>query len=357
MIEPERLREARILIVDDQQDNLDLLVDILAREGYRHLTTVVDSREAAGRFSAIRPHLVLLDINMPHLDGFGVLEQLKHLERDGLLSVLVLTSLADAPTRLRALACGAKDFLNKPFSVPEVIVRIRNMLEARLLVEQVLDYSTTLEATVQERTEELRMSQHEVVHRLALASERRDPETGAHIIRMSRACALVAAAAGWPPDEVDQMLHASPLHDVGKVGIPDAILLKPGPLTPEEWTVMRTHATIGAELLGRGTTRLMQLAQTIALSHHEWWDGTGYPAGLAGEAIPVAARICAVCDVFDAMSNDRCYHHAMDTEEVARHIRAMRGKHFDPQVVEWFDRALPEILRGRGATTPVGPVL
>jgi len=353
MITPAQLRDVRILIVDDQQDNLDLLADLLAHEGYQHVTTVADSREAAARFAAIRPHLVLLDINMPFIDGFGVLEQLKQLEGAGLLNVLVLTGNQDAQTRLKALACGAKDFLNKPFSVPEVIVRIRNMVESRLLYQQVLDYSTGLEAIVQERTEALRESQLEVVHRLALASERRDPETGAHIIRMSRACALVAKAAGWPPEEVDQMLHASPLHDVGKVAIPYAILLKPGPLTQEEWTIMRTHALIGAELLGGGTSRLMHLAQTIALSHHEWWDGTGYPAGLAGENIPLAARICAVCDVFDAMTNVRCYHHARDTDEVSRHIRSMRGTHFDPAVVDWFEQALPEIIRARSETNPI----
>jgi len=281
---------------------------------------------------------------MPHLDGFAVLDQLRSVELEGLLNVLVLTALNDAETRMRALEHGARDFLAKPFSVPEVATRIRNMLEMRLMYQQLLSYSESLEQTIQRRTTELRNAQFDVVHRLALAAERRDPETGAHIMRMSRACAQVAMSAGWSAADVDLLLHASPLHDVGKVGIGDAILLKPGPLTPEEWVVMRRHTTIGADLLGDGRSGLMEIARNIALSHHEWWNGSGYPEGLEGEAIPLPARICAVCDVFDAMTNERCYHRARDVEEVMQYIRTARGTHFDPQVVDWFERALPLIL-------------
>jgi len=344
MFTPDDLLEARILMIDDQQENLDLLNDILTAKGYRHLVALTDPREAVARYATWRPHLVLLDITMPHLDGFEVLRQLKSVEQEGLLNVLVLTALQDGETRLRALELGAKDFLTKPFSIPEVAARIHNLLEARILYQQVLNHSATLEETVAKRTAALRSAQFEVVERLARVAERRDPETGAHIIRMSRACALVAAAGGWPEEEVELLRYASALHDVGKVGVPDAILLKPGPLSPEEWVVMRRHTTIGAELLGGGTSRLMLMAESIARSHHEWWDGTGYPEGLAGEKIPMPARISAVCDVFDAMTNDRCYHHALEPEEVFRHILAARGTHFDPVVVNWFEEALPGIL-------------
>lgn len=343
MVTAEDFLEARILMVDDQQENLDLLHDMLTAGGYRHLTALSDSREAVSRYAVLRPHLVLLDINMPHLDGFEVLQQLKTVEREGLLNVLILTAQQDADTRVRALQLGAKDFLAKPFNIPEATARIHNMLESRLLYQQVLSQAEILEDTVTRRTAELRGAQHEVVQRLALVAERRDPETGAHIVRMSRACAKVAVAGGWPADEVDLLLYASPLHDVGKIGIPDAVLLKPGPLTAEEWVVMRRHTSIGAELLSGGTSQLMRTARTIAQSHHEWWDGTGYPDGLVGKAIPMAARIAAVCDVFDAMTNDRCYHHALSVEVVVEYIKSARGTHFDPGVVEWFLRALPEI--------------
>jgi putative two-component system response regulator len=256
----------------------------------------------------------------------------------------VLTAQADQETRVRALQAGARDFLTKPFNIPEVTVRIQNMLESCLLYHQVLHHTEMLEETVARRTADLRSAQFEIVQRLALTAERRDPETGAHIMRMSRACGMVAAAGGWPSHEVELMLHASPLHDVGKVGIVDAVLLKPGPLTSVEWVVMRSHTTIGAELLSGGTSQLMQTARTIALSHHEWWDGSGYPEGLAGEAIPLTARVCAVCDVFDAMTNDRVYHAARPVEEVVDYIHSARGTHFDPNIVAWFDKALPEIL-------------
>jgi putative two-component system response regulator len=234
----------------------------------------------------------------------------------------------------------------------EVIVRIRNMIETRLLHRQVLEHNRILEARVLERTEEVRAAHLEVVQRLAHTAERRDPDTGAHIIRMSRTSAGLAAVHGWPPEEVELLLHASALHDIGKIAIPDAILLKRGPLTDEEWHIMRSHAGIGADLLTGGSSRLMQVAHGVARWHHERWDGSGYPDGLAGEAIPLAARLCAVCDVFDAMTSDRCYHRAAPIEEGIRIIRAGRGTQFDPAVVDSFERALPRLLaiRSEGMT-------
>src|SRR5689334_4601640 len=241
----ERLR-ARILIIDDQQPNLDLLASILAAEGYAHITCLDDSREAAALYRKLRPELVLLDLGMPYLDGFEVMEALRDLEPDGSLSILVLTGQADADTRLRALASGARDFLAKPFSVPEVLARIRNLLEVRLLLRRVQAQNHELEERVRERTREVRDAQREVVFRLAAAAERRDRETGDHLRRMSRACGLVATAAGWPPARADLLQEASPLHDVGKIAIPDRILLKPGPLDDGEWVVMRSHTVVGA---------------------------------------------------------------------------------------------------------------
>ncbi len=352
MIPDEEVRRARLLIVDDQQANLDTLVEILSTAGYLAVTCVSDSREAVARYADLRPDLVLLDINMPHLDGFAVLAGLRAVDPGDEPVVLVLTGQADLATRVRALASGARDFIAKPFEVPEVLARIRNMLETRLLGRRVLDQNHALAARVAERTRELREAQFEVVHRLARAAERRDHSTGAHIERMSRYCARVAAAHGWFAEDVELMLQASPMHDIGKIAIPDAILLKAGPLAPEEWKIMRTHAAIGAELLSGGTSRLIQTCRTIARSHHEKWDGTGYPDGLAGEAIPLSARICAVCDVFDAITSDRCYHQAVDVDEAVKMVRMGSGAHFDPAVVASFERALPELLAIRAAAPP-----
>jgi putative two-component system response regulator len=341
------LLSARILVVDDQPANVTLLERVLALEGYRDVQSFTDPREVAAAYAARRHDLILLDLNMPHLDGFQLMEQLKALEPDGYVPILVLTAQADRATRLKALSLGARDFLTKPFDRLEVVSRIRNMLEIRLLHNQIRDQNRLLEERVRERTRELFDTRLEIIRRLGRAAEYRDNETGLHIIRMSKYSALLAQAAGVNAEEAEMLLNASPMHDIGKIGIPDRILLKPGKLEPDEWEVMKTHTTIGAELLAGHASPLMQMASVIALTHHERWDGSGYPRGLAGEAIPLVGRIVALSDVFDALTSERPYKRAWSIDEARAYLAENAGRHFDPALVARFDEIFPEILRIR----------
>ncbi|MHB9119260.1 MAG: HD-GYP domain-containing protein [Burkholderiales bacterium] len=336
-------KDAAILIVDDQEVNVMLLEKMLQMEGYTRIHTATDSRAVADLYREKRFDLILLDLNMPYLDGFQVMEQLRAIEAGNYLPILVLTAQADMPTRLRALESGAKDFLVKPFDRLEVLTRIRNMLEVRLLHQQVRDQNRLLEEKVRERTRELLETRQEIIRRLGMAAEYRDNETGLHIVRMSRICALLGRAVGLAEAQCDLLLSASPMHDVGKIGIPDAILLKPGKLDGEEWEVMKTHAEIGAELLSGHPSDLMEMARIIALSHHEKWDGSGYPAGLKGEDIPLPGRIAALADVFDALTSDRPYKKAWSVEAALAYIDESSGKHFDPALVAAFRSVLPEV--------------
>ncbi len=337
-------RSARIMIVDDQPANVLLLEKTLRSRGYQTLEGFTDPRQAVARYAEARPDLLLLDLNMPHLDGFAVMEKLHELPVDLHPPVLVITAQHDLDSRLRALQAGARDFLTKPFDVLEALARISNLIEVHLLQKAMRDQNALLETKVLERTRELNETRLEVVRRLGRAAEYRDNETGFHIIRMSQFSARLAAAAGWNPAQVEKMLHASPMHDIGKIGIPDRILLKPGKLEGEEWETMMTHTTIGAEILSGHDSELMRLAAEIALSHHEKWDGSGYPRGLAGTDIPEAGRIVALCDVFDALTSERPYKKAWSIEDTVAHLRAQSGLHFDPAMVELFMDLLPEIL-------------
>ena len=335
---------SRILIVDDEPSNLKLLDKMLRGQGYPPPELVQDPREVLPRYHAARPDLILLDINMPHLDGFQVLDQLKALDDPLLPPVIVITAQHHREALLRALAAGARDFIGKPFDRAELVMRVRNLLDAHLAHRMLHDRKAVLEGMVRERTEALYQTQLQVVRRLGRAAEYRDNETGNHILRMSQVSAVLARSLGWDAARCELLLHASPMHDIGKIGIPDAILLKPGRLDPDEMTVMRTHAAIGAELLSGDDSALLQLASLIALTHHEKWDGTGYPNGLAGEAIPQAGRIVAVADVFDALTSTRPYKRAWPVEEAVAFLREQSGSHFDPEVVEHFLRRLPEVL-------------
>ena len=343
------LFEARILIVDDEPANLKLLDKMLAAQGYTNRVLLQDPREVLDTYQRVRPCLILLDINMPHLDGCAVMEQLKALDDPLLPPIVVLTAQSGRESLLKALAAGAADFIPKPFDRAELLMRVRNLLEAnrsrRLLHEQ----KAVLEEMVAARTRELHDTRLAVIRRLGRAAEFRDNETGNHIVRMSRTSALLAEGLGWSATEVDLMLNASPMHDVGKIGIPDAILFKPGKLDPQEFEVMKTHARIGAELLSGDDSPLFVLAREIALTHHEKWDGTGYPQGLAGEAIPQSGRIVAVADVFDALTSSRPYKRAWPVEEALRYIREGAGKHFDPAVVAIFEQRFDEVLAIRNA--------
>lgn len=335
---------SRILIVDDEPANLKLLDRMLRGQGYETLVLVRDPREVIGEYQAARPDLILLDINMPHLDGYQVMEQLKVLNDPLLPPIVILTAQHSKDYLLRALAGGARDFVSKPFDRNELLMRVRNLLDAQLAHRVLHDQKDVLEQMVRERTEELHHTRLQVVQRLGMAAEYRDEETGNHILRMSHICALLAKEIGWDDTQCDLILNASPMHDIGKIGIPDTILLKPGRFEPEEWEIMKTHATIGARLLDGDDSELMCMARDIAYSHHEKWDGSGYPNGLSGEQIPMAGRIAALADVFDALTSERPYKKAWTVEASVELIRENSGKHFDPLLVEIFQRELPRIV-------------
>lgn len=338
---------AKLLIVDDNPTNVLLLERILKDSGYRDISTTTDSREVAELHKSTGFDLILLDIRMPHMDGFEVMEALAEDIGEDYLPVLVLTAQTDQETRHRALELGAKDFVTKPFDRTEVLNRIRNLLEVRILFKQQKYQNEILETRVRERTEELYRTQLEIVRRLGRAGEFRDNETGMHVIRMSKSAQRLALAAGLGEDHAERILYAAPMHDIGKIGIPDRILLKPGKLDPAEWDVMKTHVTIGSDILADHPSELMQMARTIVLYHHEKWDGSGYPRGVAGIDIPIEGRLAAITDVFDALTSERPYKAAWPVERAVSLLREEAGKHFDPELVALFVEILPEILKIR----------
>ena len=336
VLSPDILFDPRILIVDDEESNVRLLERILTRGGYRRLEGVTDPRSVPEILARYQPDLILLDLHMPRLDGFGVLELLGTLVPPGAyLPVLVLTADVTQDAKRKALAGRAHDFLTKPFDAEEVLLRIRNMLHTRWLHLQLQEHNDDLEARVRERTRDSEQAQIETFERLALAAEYRDDDTGQHTRRVGRMTGLIAAELGLPTDEVQLIERAAALHDLGKIGVPDAILLKPGRLEPDEFDVVKTHTEIGARILSGSNSPLLRLAEQIAGTHHERWDGGGY-AGLAGLQIPLVSRITAVSDTFDAITNDRPYKAARSAEEAVEEIRRVRGEQFDPDAVDAF---------------------
>jgi putative two-component system response regulator len=275
------------------------------------------------------------------------MDQLKALNDPLLPPIVILTAQYSKEYLLRALAAGARDFIGKPFDRNELLMRVRNLLDAYRAHLLVHNQKKVLENMVRARTDELHRSRLQVVQRLGMAAEYRDEETGNHILRMSHTCALLARAIGWSEAECDLILNASPMHDIGKIGIPDAILLKPGKFEPHEWEIMKTHAVIGGKLLDGDDSTLMHMAREIALTHHEKWDGSGYPNGLAGEAIPQAGRIAALADVFDALTSVRPYKKAWTVDAAVAFIRENSGRNFDPALVAAFLQELPGIERIR----------
>jgi putative two-component system response regulator len=343
------MKEARILVVDDEARNATLITRVLHQAGYRDVDSVTDPREAVALFAKLKPDIVLLDLQMPYLDGFEVMRRIRMLTPPGeYLPILVLTAdVTDEPKR-RALAEGAKDFLTKPFDVNEVVLRMRNLLETRRLHRLLQDQNRTLEERVQERTHELEEAYSDTFERLALAAEYRDDDTGQHTRRVGLMSSLVAHQLGLPGDVVTLIERAAGLHDIGKIGIPDAILLAPRKLTSEEFEVVKTHTSIGRQILSGSRSPLLQMAEQIAWSHHERWDGTGY-ARLEREDIPLVGRIASVVDVFDALTHDRPYKTAWPVDEAVAEIRRQAGCQFDPRVVEAFlqvqDRGMSQVGR------------
>jgi putative nucleotidyltransferase with HDIG domain len=340
-VAPESIRSLALLIVDDNPANVRLLERILANAGFTDVTGLTNPGEVLPRIATHPPDLILLDLMMPEIDGFAVMAALPSVvPSDAYLPVLVLTADTSTETRRRALAAGAHDFLTKPFDPVEVELRISNLLATRSLHVQLRGHAQLLEQRVHERTADLEEARLEILQRLALAAEFRDDATGQHTQRVGRACAALAAAVGRPPGEVEDIRRAAPLHDIGKIGIPDAILLKPARLTPEEWAVMRSHTVIGARILSGSNVPVLQVAERIAISHHERWNGSGYPQGLHAEEIPLEGRILAVVDVFDALTSPRPYKPAWPVGDALEEIRQQKEHHFDPRLVDAFDAML-----------------
>ncbi|MBF0470833.1 MAG: response regulator [Gammaproteobacteria bacterium] len=340
--------QLKILIVDDEPVNVEILEQMLEDEGYENLRSTTDPRQVLPIYQEEGFDLLLLDIRMPHLSGIELLQLLATPFANDYVPVLVLTAQTDDTTRSEALQAGATDFLTKPFRQWEVLLRIRNMLRTRLYYIGQRQRGDTLEQRVRERTKEVYATQLKVVERLGRAGEFRDNETGAHVIRMSRCCQLLALAAGLDERQAERILYASPMHDVGKIGIRDEILLKPGKLSAEEFHLMKQHVEIGREIIGDHDSNLLQLAGIIAFSHHEKWDGSGYPQGLQGEEIPYEGRIAAICDVFDALTSARPYKDAWPVERAVALIEEESGRHFDPQLTTLFLGLIPQVVALRG---------
>lgn len=312
-----------LLLVDDEPTNLQILRAILQQD-YR-LLFARDGDKALTLALGEQPQLILLDVMMPGLTGLDVCRRLKAQPATSAIPVIFVTALADANDEAEGFAAGAVDYISKPVSPAIVRARIKTHLS---LV----------------RVDELRATRLQIIQRLGMAAEYKDNETGLHVLRMSHYSRVLALAAGLGEALADELLHAAPMHDIGKIGVPDAILQKKGKLDAEEWAVMREHATIGARIIGDDSSSLLQMARTVAECHHEKWDGSGYPHGLAGEAIPLVARIVAIADVFDALTSVRPYKAAWPVDEAIAYLREQAGKHFDPALVTLFCAQLPAVL-------------
>ncbi len=347
-------KRPRILIVDDEERNLRLMEALLAPLGYA-IELACNGEEALMKAAEAPPDLILLDVMMPVLDGFEVAKRLKEDEATQIVPIVMVTALHAVEDRVKAIEAGANDFLSKPVEKTELRARVRTLLNVKAYNDHMRNYQKELESEVARRTEELREAIEkakgaslETIYRLARAAEYKDEDTGAHILRMSHYSAAIARKLGLPDSEVESILYAAPMHDVGKIGIPDRILLKPGKLDPEEWEIMKQHTVIGGRILSGSEAEFIRLAETIALTHHEKWDGTGYPNGLNGEGIPISGRITAIADVFDALTSKRPYKEGFAVEKSFSIIREGRGSHFDPQVVDAFFAITDEILAIKG---------
>jgi len=345
----------RILVVDDVEPNLALLGSLVRSLGYE-VETARDGLEALAKL-ALGVDLMLLDVMMPGLDGYDVTRRVRADPRTADLPIILVTVLDSREDRLKAIQAGASDFIAKPVDKTELLVRISSQLRLKEAQDALKRSQAGLEEQVANRTAELRRTCEEAadanrrtyaahvdtIRRLVLAAELKDPDTARHIMRISRYSAVLAKALHMSPGETEVLAHAVTMHDVGKIGIPDVILFKRGALDAEEKKVMETHTLIGGRILADSPSALMQLGQIVALSHHERWDGTGYPRRLRGEQIPIAGRICAVVDVFDAMTAERPYRPAFPPEAVLETMRQGRGTHFDPRLLDLFMGRLDEV--------------
>ncbi len=357
----------KIMVVDDEKLNTLVVTEYLEAGGYRDIVSTDNPFEALVLARTECPDVILLDLHMPHVTGFDILQQIRADRSLTWTPVVILTSSTDHDEKLRALELGATDFLQKPVHSGELLVRLRNILLAKAYQAQLRHYSETLENAVRQRTAELEASRREVIHCLARAGEFRDDDTGRHVIRVGQYARIIGQQLGMDEPTLDMLEQAAKLHDIGKIGIPDAILLKPGKLTPQQFEVMQKHANygkkiiegiqesdplamrqhteLGAKILDAARSPILTLAMQIALTHHEHWDGTGYPLGLAGEDIPLVGRITAVADVFDALSSKRSYKPAFPLDKCFDILREGRGTHFDPRVLDAFFARRSEVVQ------------
>ena len=344
MVSNKSLLSAKILIVDDDENILRLYETILRSAGYFNIKATPDPRGVLAHFVEYDPDILILDIVMPRLNGLQLLQTLQRSNGEGLsLPILVITGFPSPERRQTALVRGAVDVMEKPFPVEEFKLRIRNLLNIRLTFRDVAEQNHALFEELLGRTEELstyqlelKEAQLEVIARLARAGEQHDDETGKHTVRVAVTSGLIAQGMGLSADQIEVIQRAAPLHDVGKIGVSDSILRKPAQLTEAEFRYMQRHCKMGSELLSGGRSEVVQLAERIALSHHEKWNGSGYPQGLEGESIPIEGRIVAVADVFDALTHERPYKKAWSITEAKEEISRQAGRQFDPQVVDSF---------------------
>ena len=357
---------ARILIIDDEPINVKVVCRYLREAGYKNCTATNDSKSAVDLIRTEQPDLVLLDLMMPEVDGLQILRLVRQ-DRDlQQMPIVVLTATDDRSTKQAALELGANEFLTKPVDPTDLLPRIRNVLTVKAYQDHLTNYARELERKVQERTAELEASRLEVIYCLGRAAEYRDNETGRHIIRVGRYVGVIARAYGLDENTVRLLENAAPLHDMGKIGIPDAVLLKPGRLDEaeieimrrhteygcdivstmnrEEWRGFAMHTSLGADFMFKTCSPILKVASIIAMTHHERWDGAGYPRGLKGEEIPLEGRITAIADVFDALSTKRPYKKSLPVEECFRIMQENRGTHFDPRVLDAFFASTDEIL-------------
>ena len=341
MVNPATVLNAGILIVDDKEANVQLLERMLQAAGYTSVSSTTDPFEVCELHRTHRFDLILLDLLMPGMDGFQVMERLQEIEPGGYLPVLVIT--AQPGHKLRALQAGAKDFISKPFELAEVLARVRNMLEVRLLHKDLHDYTEVLELRVRERTADLHESYLETIFTMTRAAEHKDEDTGTHVQRISYYCRELTGLLGLGADFAETIFFASPMHDIGKIGIPDHVLLKPAGFTADEWEIMKGHTSMGAKILGDGKSLYLKMGAEIALNHHERWDGGGYPNGKRAEEIPLAARIMYICDIYDALRSKRPYKTALDHSRVVEIITRGDGRthpeHFDPDIFAIFEKS------------------
>jgi putative two-component system response regulator len=339
-----------ILLVDDQPQNLELLEAYLGPQGYQ-IIKAAGGEEALRQLSGHQIDLVLLDVMMPGMDGFEVTRRIRQDENHRLLPIVLVTALRETEDRIKGIEAGCDDFLSKPFDKMELLARVRSLLKVKAYNSLMSDYRKELEAEVAERTEELKQAMGkikaaslETIYRLSMAAEYKDKETGAHIKRVSLYSTAIARRMGLDQETIETILYAAPMHDVGKIGMPDRILMKPSKLNPEEWDIMKQHTVIGAKILKGSDAEFIRMGEMIALDHHEKWDGSGYPNGLNGLEIPVASRIVSVADVFDALTSNRPYKETLSVETAMDIVREGKGSYFDPEVTDAFFAVQNEIL-------------